>query len=117
MGRIGPDIAASDMAAIALLHVALACAYIQIYPACQANSPSLQIMRVVDQKMPAGMTENEIRKSFHQEELFDARLQDLIKSGLVEESGGQVRMTKRGGNFVAPFLFIRRWVGLPFGEG
>lgn len=117
MGRIDPNMDVTDVAAIALLHVALTCAYIQIYPASQADSPTLKIMMIVEKGMPAGLTEAEIRKSFRQEDLFDAKVRDLMESGLVTQSGGQIEITRRGKNFVTPFLFIRRWVGLPFGEG
>ncbi len=116
-GNVAQGLDAVDFAAICLLQIALGCAYIQIYPASQAQSPSLKIMMIVDRGMPAGVTEENIRKSFRQETLFDERLDDLLLSGLVENTNGQLQLTPRGRQFIFPFLLIRKWVGLPFGEG
>lgn len=116
-GNIAQGLNAADFAAICLLQISLACAYIQIYPASQAQSPSLKIMMIVESGMPAGVTEEQIRKSFRQESLFDERLDDLLLSGLVEEVNGRLQLTARGRQFITPFLMIRKAVGLPFGEG
>lgn len=106
-----------DLFAISLLHVSLSCTYIQIYPASQADSPSLKILAVVGSSMPAGITETEIQTHFNREDLFTARVHDLLEAQLVKEVDGKLVLTPKGRVMVMPFLILRTIVGLSAGKG
>lgn len=112
-----PDLPWPDLFAIALLHVALSFAYIQIYPASQADSPSLKMIMLVDKAMPQGLTEAEIRAQFDPNDLFDARIHDLLGAGLVQRQGERLALTRSGESLIKPFLLLRKVLGLPAGKG
>lgn len=109
-------IATQNIFAVLLLHLSLSCAYIQIYPASQADSPSLRILILVN-RAPQGLTEQEIRNSFNEEDLLEARLEDLIMTGLIARKGTELSLTSKGKGIIVPFIMIRRILGLKLGEG
>ena len=104
-------------ASIGLLHIALSLAYIQIYPASQAASPSLKILLLVKESMPVGMTENEIQTCFNPKELLEARIQDLVDSGLVRQTDDKLELSPCGYGLVLPFIVLRKLLGLQAGQG
>lgn len=106
-----------DALAVALLHTALSCGYIQLYPASQAQSPSVTILTTVKKSMPHGMTENEIRSLLNTEMTFQDRVEDLMAAGLVQHEKKGLSLTKRGRGFILPFIYYRRMLGIPEGKG
>ena len=112
-----PHSSGLDLFATSLLHASLSCAYIQIYPASQADSPSLRMLALVGSSMPAGMTEAEIQTHFNQEDLFAARVRDLLEAQLVQEVDEKLVLTLKGRTMVIPFLILRTIVGLSPGKG
>ena len=96
------------------LHAALSCGYIQLYPACQAQSPSVTILKAVGERP---MTEAEIRSLLDPEKTFQNRIEDLTASGLVKEQNGKLSLSERGRAFILPFIVYRRLLGIPEGKG
>lgn len=115
--RMDPTLPLQDFLLVALAHLALSCAYIQIYPACQALSPSLMVLLLVGDSMPKGMTEDEIQARFSREILLGNRVQDLLISGFIRKSNGQFEVTLRGLLIVLPGIFLRKMLGLAPGKG
>ena len=112
-----PYLSLLDLSAIVLLHIALSSAYIQVYPASQATSPSLKILLLIKKSMPHGMAEIQIQKVFNPKELLETRIQDLVDSGLVWENGDKLALTSSGHALILPFVFLRQILGLPAGKG
>lgn len=111
-GRGEPE----ELAAVALLHAALASAYMQTYPAAQALSPSLQILRLLHNR--PGLTEAQIRSKLAHGSWVEDRLDDLLAAGLVNRRpDGRVGITPRGAALVPPFYWFRRFLGLARGRG
>ncbi len=106
-----------DLTAIGLLHMALACAYIQIYPAVQAFSPTLVILLLVDKSMPEGVTQEELSEKLDDRFLLGARITDLVDANLIREAGGQLSLAPRGSQLIAFFIAFRRALGLGLGKG
>ena len=106
-----------DFLFVVLAHLSLSCAYIQIYPACQALSPSLMVLLFVGNSMPDGMTEAEIQARFSREILLGNRIQDLLVSGLIRENKGQFEIAPQGLLIVLPGIFLRKMLGLTPGKG
>ena len=106
-----------ELFAVALLHAALSFAYIQVYPASQAQSPSLKILLLVGKAMPAGLAGSEIQAQFKPAELLEERIQDLIDAGLVHEENGFLELTPSGRAMVFPFVVLRTALGLSAGAG
>lgn len=107
----------ADLLAIALLHIAISCAYIQVYPASQADSPSFKILLLIQKSIPNGITEREIQAVFLSQKLLDDRIQDLIDSGLIQEKASTLELTSKGKTFLFPFVFLRKILGYAKGEG
>lgn len=103
--------------ATSLLHIALSSAYILVYPASQAASPSLKVMCLVDRGMPHGLTEEEIAHQFDPGELLEARIHDLLVARLIRQNGDRLSLTAQGRAVVTPFVLLRNMLGLPAGEG
>ncbi|MFH0983981.1 MAG: hypothetical protein V1882_00440 [Candidatus Omnitrophota bacterium] len=116
-GWFGFAASLSEWAAIFLLHAAMSMAYIQIYPASQADSPSLKVMVLVSQAMPKGLTAGEITSQFDPSRLFHDRIDDLAAVGHIVRDGDRVLLTSRGRLLIAPFFWLRRMIGLPWGKG
>jgi len=98
-------------------HGALAAVYLMTYPAIQAESPSLVVLRAIADAMPAGLDWQEIAATFHPDALVNDRLADLLTDGLVCQQGGQYQLTAKGGFLATIFAAYRRVLGLPCGEG
>ena len=93
-----------DLLAAALLFTSWTFAYILVYPASQAASPSFRILYLIGRAKSQGIPENQIFSSFENEDLFDARLHDLMGAGLVIREGEMLGATAKGRALVSPFL-------------
>jgi hypothetical protein len=67
----GPIPSGLDVAAVLLLHWALASTHVLTYPAAQAQSPSLEIVYAVGQSIPRGLSREEILPLLNSETLVD----------------------------------------------
>lgn len=108
----------ADLWADLLAYASFASAYIQSYPAAQAQSPTLLIALAL-KKAPQGLTDEEIAAALPREKLVGDRVQDLLDAGLVEagEKPGTVRLTGSGAALLPPFRALRAILGLPEGRG
>ena len=108
----------TNLAAIGLLYTALSCAYVQVYPASQADSPSFRILLLVEQAGKDGLAEDKIRTFLTTKTLLDDRINDLLLSKLIHESAeGALSLTQKGKILILPFLILRNLIGLPKGAG
>lgn len=110
-----PLLTPAEAASAYLLHFLISGAYIASFPAVQAQSPSLEILLLFGKTGGAGfagLSREEILKSFDASSLVSCRIGDLMKSGLVSRSGGTFTLTSPG-RFVALFFRVqRRLLGL-----
>lgn len=99
------------------LYLALSAVYVVSYPAAQAMCPSLTILLIVAHAMPRGCTQEEIQGHFSNSGLLDTRVQDLIDAKLAKEVDGMLTLTPSGVATARFFVFYRRLLGLPMGDG
>lgn len=99
-----------------LLYISLACAYIQTYPAAQANAPSLQIIYFM-YKVNKPVSEQEIAKNFNNENLVQERIDDLLEEGFIQQQDEKLYLTGKGKLLSDIFYFYRKLYGLKRGEG
>lgn len=105
-------------AAASLLHVALSCAYIQTYPAAQAQSPTLKMLLLVRSAIPEGSTDEQLLRGMDQRAMLHDRIRDLMEAGLLKEHpGGRLSLAAHGVLMIAPFAALRRILGLERGKG
>jgi len=101
-----------DVLAILLLHGALSLAYIQTYPAVQAQSPSLEIAYAVFKSTPRGLSREELLGALDSGQLVDDRIEDLVANRLVRASGDRYALTPLSTCIVKVFLGFRALLGL-----
>lgn len=108
---------ASNLVCALILDYVLAGAYLLSYPAAQASSPSLRIVIAAASSMPDGMTGDQIRALFSEEDLFWSHLARLEQEGLVINKDGRWTVSPRGRRTAGFFGRYRRLLGLPEGGG
>lgn len=108
---------APDLVLVLLLHTALAGVYISSYPAAQAISPSLDIILMIAASPQGRLTEEEINQRYDDSVLVTARVEDLRRSHLVNVTFDHAELTRTGRVIIRGFIFYRRLLGLPLGEG
>jgi hypothetical protein len=104
---------ALDLAAVLLLHWALASGYLQTYPAVQAQSPSLEIAYAVGRSMPRGLSREEILARLNSGTLVHSRVDDLVANRLVRADGDRYVLTRSSTRLIRAFLEFRAFLGLP----
>lgn len=100
----------------ALIHFLLAANYIAIYPAFQASSPTIRILAFL-WKTKRTMGERELVSQFGTQDLMGKRVEDLTLSGLVRAENGALLLSAKAKLLAGFFVFYRRLLGLPRGEG
>jgi hypothetical protein len=116
LGVVPRWVAMDELAAIALLHLALSAAYVQTYPASQARSPSLLIALAVGDA-PDGLTREEIAARLPGGELVGTRIEDLSANALVRRKGDLFVASPAGLALAGFFHGYRRLLGLGRGKG
>ncbi|MDA8434315.1 MAG: hypothetical protein M0Z60_15330 [Nitrospiraceae bacterium] len=112
-GAAGPV----ELVEIFSLHLSLSLVYISSYPAVRAVSPSLEIMLYIGSSPERKLTEREIAKKFTDTTLVNARVDDLMIYRLLTVRGGRYALTHFGRFIIRGFVFYRKMLGLPEGEG
>ena len=96
----------------------LSSCYILFFPAVQAESPTLVMVRYLDKnKASGGLTRDEIMMKMCSDLPLQDRIKDLQNNGLIRASEGSQRPSG-GGRLIAVFFYCyRRAMKLPMGEG
>lgn len=94
-----------------VLHLALSSAYVQTYPAAQAQSPTLAILLAVGSS-PDGLSEAGIARALDGGGLVAERATDLLRNGLLVRQGARIRPSPTGHFMALAFGAYRRWLGL-----
>lgn len=102
---------------IAILHLALSSAYIMGYPTVQAGCPSLDILLIVKNSSPDGITRERIKQLLGGDVLVELSIKKMIEEGLAREVGDELTPT-RSGNLIASFFILFRYpLGIGVGGG
>jgi len=86
--------------------------YLLSYPAIEADSPSLVIVRYIHQAGKSGLFPERIKELLKDDLLVMARIKDLVDAGLADFSGQIYKINKKGVLFILPFIAYRRLLGL-----
>lgn len=101
-----------------LLIFTVSSCYILFFPAIQAESPTLVMVRYLDKhKATGGATRDEIMAKMCSDQPLRDRLKDLQENGLIRASGGPQKLSGSGRLVAACFYYYRWAMGLPIGEG
>lgn len=109
---------ALSLFAIGLLHLALAGAYIQTYPALRENIPSFRILLLIDRHAHSGVTAEQVIDYLRSEGLFDSKIDDLVNDGFATKmADGRLMPTRYGAWLADVFRLYRKLLGLQTGHG
>ncbi len=106
-----------DLFSSLLIHLLLSSAYIQTYPVFQEDIPSFKIVLLLKENASNGVLQQIIVETLARDELFSAKLQDLVDDGLVSRVGQDLTLTKTGNLLSLFFTGYRSWLGLERGHG
>ena len=98
-----------------VLYCCLAAAYIVSYPAIEADSPSLVIVRGIAGAGRSGLDKSEIYKAMSDEILVVARIEDLLADDLIRMDSGKYLLTAKGRFLAGIFVRFRRLLNVPKG--
>ena len=106
-----------DIIGIILLHMSLSLVYVSSYPAVQAVSPSLDILLMIGKSEEGKMTEEDIVEQYRGSKIVTDRVGDLRIYNLIYEKDGFFTLKPVAMLIVLFFIFYRKLLGLPVGEG
>lgn len=92
-----------DRLRIVLLYLGASLCYVITYSAIEGDSPTLSLMRLLEQKGEAGISATEVNKFLLKRPFVKARLTALILSGHIREEAGRYRLA---GPLSLPFQII-----------
>lgn len=99
-----------SLAAAGLLHLMLACAYIQTYPALREDIPSVAILFYIRDN--PGLDRDEIIAQIAcRGHLLTQKVEDLCRDGLAEKCGDRLILTRSGSILAGAFQAYRRLLG------
>lgn len=104
------------VAAVGMLHMALAVVYVQTYPALREDIPSMRILMLVHENH-GGLTRHDLVARLARHKLFEAKILDLENDSFVRVMDGKMTLTTAGAALAAIFNFYRRLLGCDAGKG
>lgn len=105
----GQSLAWSEAAYAFFLVVCVGFCYATFYTAVEGSSPSLDIMlMLLDARR--GMSRGELLDAMTDEALVLARLDDLVRCGMVIDRDGRYLLAPSGAAFISIFIRFRSWI-------
>ncbi|MDD5072242.1 MAG: hypothetical protein PHX64_00310 [Candidatus Omnitrophica bacterium] len=98
-----------------VLYCCLAAAYVVSYPAMEADSPSLVIVRKIAGAGKSGLEKSELYRTMTDETLVAAGVEDLLNNNLIRIDSGKYILTSKGRFLAEVFVWFRRLLNAPKG--
>ena len=99
----------------AFLHLVLTLAYLNTYPALEADSPSLVVTGTIFQAGRDGLAKDIFQESMTDDILLVPRLKDLLLDEMAFMEGEKYRLTSKGIWLARIFSFYRHLIRAPKG--
>ena len=100
------------------IDAAFSVVYLQAYPAFKRDIPTFQILMLVRDSGPQGMSLEEIMRKTRDEQIhFIQKIEEMHRDGLTARDGSKVRLTAAGIWLAELFIAYRCLLGLPVGSG
>ncbi len=81
---------------ICLFFISITLAYVIIYTAVEADSPSLVIILKIAEKGSKGLVKQEIEQDLNDDILVKPRINDLLKDKMAYLDGNKYKLTRKG---------------------
>lgn len=98
-----------------LLYLSLTLAYMVLYSALEADSPSVGLLRKIISTGAAGMGEEDLRQAFNNLDFLEARIRQLAEDKLITGENGKLQATRRGLLLLKVISLHRELCALPKG--
>lgn len=98
-----------------LLYFAGMAAYINTYPAIEADSPSLVLVQELRRVGEAGLALEEIMQIFNEQVVLKPRVLNLMDENMAVRHGDRISLTARGRLIAEVFWYFRQLTGRPIG--
>ncbi len=108
---------AADLLQIGSFYIACMLAYIVVYSALAADSPSLVLIQQIADAGAAGLSRESLREQASAAVLIDPRLQDLIKDRVADFDAGRYRLRPKGERLARLITFYRNTLMRRFEKG
>ena len=107
-----------DLLLSGFLYLALACGYIQTYPALREDIPSFRILFAIDAAGPAGLSEEGVIAALGTDKLLSKKMEDLSSDRLIGvDADGKLHLLPAGRFLAIVFRTYRKTLGLQRGLG
>lgn len=107
-----------DLLLSGFLYMALACGYIQTYPALREDIPSFRILFAIDAAGPDGLSEEDLVTVMQTDNLLTRKLDDLSNDRLMSiDTDGKLHLLPAGRVLALVFRAYRKTLGLQRGLG
>ncbi|MBU6275163.1 MAG: hypothetical protein KGQ61_00835 [Planctomycetes bacterium] len=100
---------------VAEFHVAAMLAYVVAYSAIEERSPSMTILTAVADSGPGGLRRADVEGCLRGLAPLERRIDALVRDGMVDRSGDDLRITAKGRQWAATFGATRRVLGMTKG--
>ncbi len=97
---------------IILLFFSFSIAYLIIYSAIEADSPSLVIVSHIFKSGKAGLSKSMLKELLGDNLLIEPRLRDLVNARLADFNGKTYKINNNGRFFILPLMLYRSFLGL-----
>ena len=101
----------ADLIQAGVLHILFSLAYIFSYPAIQAPSPSLKIIREIHAAMPEGLSQGDLYRILEADKPLNFCIDNLIEERLVCLKGSRMELSFFGRLVSGFFRNYCRWLG------
>ena len=98
-----------------LLFISIAAAYVVSYPAIEADSPTLVIIKAVSKAGSGGLDEDRLERMMNDDLLVIPRIKDMVSDKMVCFDGKRYKLTSKGSAMAGLFLFYRKIIKRPKG--
>ncbi len=90
-----------------LLFISVTAAYIVSYPAIEADSPTLTIIKAVSEAGSEGLDKDRLDRMMNDDLLVIPRMKDMVSDEMVYSDGKRYKLTPKGFAMARVFLFYR----------
>jgi hypothetical protein len=107
-----PPLTPIEAAHVALVQIAGALAYVCLYSAIEADSPTVQIVQFTAAAGPRGRRRNEYGAIINDDLLIGSRFSAMLRDGFVREQSGRFCLTEKGARLARLFAMTSRLFGI-----
>jgi hypothetical protein len=104
-----------ELCILTVFYLALSLFYVCFYSIIEEDSPSLEIVRIINEAGSEGVDKRQVDEHFQTGNIINARLRAGVSGGLISKKGGNYVLTSKGRVFAHLFATAARLLTLEKG--